>query len=365
MVNSIVEELLKPKFFDAFIQENMKTSTYKAEWKNEMTTEYEAAKVYQANVAEYAAAMVGSVIDGYAEKPTHQMPSIDQIMGSIAHMADEWQLDNKRLEQFYYLEGRYRNRKENYTEAQNVAEFDKIVKYLFDPFEKAVIAPHKRIDMLYFEGLFKGTQTVSRTNNPQANVSFTYDLGVKKFAAKVAAWGTDTATPIDDIEQVQDYARAHGKVIRKLRMSRVTFRKMCKSSQIIQAFTLKLNKIDVKPSAVSVADVNTYLESIMLPTIVVEEDKFATLSDGKTTVNLIPDDYVVAQCADRVAILKVSDPLEAVDQLPGKTYSTHDDNLVGFYRDKKGRFIDYDMWATPAFVGREDYYILKTGTTSV
>ena len=90
MKDSIIEQLLEPKFFDAFIRENMKLSTYKAEWKNEMNTEYEAAKVYQANVAEYAAAMVGSVIDGHAEKPTHQMPTLNQLSGSIAHMADEW-----------------------------------------------------------------------------------------------------------------------------------------------------------------------------------------------------------------------------------------------------------------------------------
>ena len=364
MKDSIIEQLLEPKFFDAFIRENMKLSTYKAEWKNEMNTEYEAAKVYQANVAEYAAAMVGSVIDGHAEKPTHQMPTLNQLSGSIAHMADEWQMDNARLEQFYYLEGRYRNKKAGYTNEQNVAEFRKLIQYLFNPFEQAVIAPHKRIDMLYFEGLFNGTQTVNRHNNTAADVSFTYELGVKKFAAITAAWGTKEATPIEDIQALQDYARSKGKIIRKLRMSRSTFRKMCKSSEIMASFTLKLNKIDVKPSVISPTDINTYLESIMLPTIVIEEDKFSRLADG-SNVNLIKDDRVVAQCADRVAVLKVSDPLESIDKLPGKTYSTHDDNLVGFYRDKHGRFVDYDMWATPVFVGRDDFFILDTSKTSL
>lgn len=364
MVNSIVEELLKPKFYDAFIQDNMKTSTYKADWKNEMQVEYEASKSYRANVAEYAAAMVGSIIDGHAEKPTHQMPSANEIYGSIAHMADEWQMDLQRLEHFYYLEGRYRDKRGNYTKEQDAVEFQKLVKYLFDPFEKAVIAPHKRIDMLYFEGLFNGTQTVSRTNNVSADVAYTFDLDMKKFAAKIAAWGAETATPIEDIQQVVDWASGRGKNVLKIRMSRSTFRKMCKSTEILSAFTLKLGKLDVKPAAVSPADVSTYFESIMLPTLVVEPDRFATLPDG-TSVNMTVDDRVAFQCSDRIAVLKCSDPLEAIDKLPNKTYSTYDDNLVGFYRDKKGRFIDYDMWATPVFIGKDDLYILKTDVTSL
>lgn len=361
-MDSIVAKLLEPKFFDAFIQENMKLSSYKADWKEEMAPEYCAAKVYQSNLAEYSAAMVGSVIDKNAEKPTHRMPTADQLFGAISHIGDEWQMDNDRLDQFYTLEGRYRDKFANANNEMRSTEFQKLVQFLFDPFEKAVIAPHKRIDMLYFEGLFNGTQTVSRTNNTSANVSFTYDLGVQSFKVNVAAWGNATSTPIDDIQEIQAYAEAHGKSILKIRMSKGTFRKMCKSSQLAGLFTMKLGKVDVKPNSIlSVADVNAYLESVLLPTIQIEKDRFSTLADG-TSVNITPNDRVVFQCAERVAVLKVADPLESVDPLPNKTYSTYDDNLVGFWRDKHGRFVDYDMWATPVFNGKNDYFILKTDT---
>lgn len=359
MTDSLILKLQEPKVFDTFIQENMKLSTYRAEWKDEMgTPEYCAAKAYQAYLAEHTAAIVGSVIDKNAEKPTHQMPSAKELVGSIGRMGDEWQMDNDKLSQFYYLEGRYRDRSANYNDSQRVAEWEKLVKFLFDPFEKAVIAPQKRIDMLYFEGLFNGTQTVSRMNNTKSAVSYTYDLGIKKFTAKVEAWGGATATPIDDIQAVVDYASSVGKTVMKIRMSKSTFRKMCLSDQIKGAFTLKLGKLDVKPSAISVNDVNAYLESILLPTIQVEKDRFATLADGKST-NLTPDNKVVFQCADTVAVLKVSDPLEAIDKLPNKTYSTYDDNLVGFWRSDRGRFTDYEMWAQPVFTGKNDFYILE------
>ena len=362
MTDSLILKLQEPKVFDAFIQENMKTSTYKAEWKDEMgTPEYCAAKAYQAYLAEYSAAVVGSVIDKNGEKPTHQMPTLGELSGTIGRLGDEWQMDNERLSQYYYLEGRYNDKVAAgaYTEAQRIAEYDKLIAFAFKPFEKAVIAPHKRIDMLYFEGLFNGTQTVSRANNVKANVSYTYELGIKMFKAKVAAWGQANSTPITDIDNLCSYVNSLGKTVMKIRMSKATFRKMCKSSQIKDAFTLKLGRTDIKPAMVSVNEVNAYLESNLLPTIQVEKDRFAMLPDGKS-VNLTPDHRVVFQCADTVAVLKVSDPLESIDKLPNKTYSVYDDNLVGFWRDNKGRFTDYEMWATPVFNGKNNYFILKT-----
>ena len=342
-------------------------STFVAEWKNEMPSpEYCAAKAYQAYLAEYKAAVVGSVIEKNADKPTHVLPAATELVGTIGRMGDEWQMDNDRLSQFYYLEGRYRDKVQQgiYSSSQQVSEYQKLIKYAFDPFEKAVIAPQKRIDMLYFEGLFKGTQTVSATNNTKASLTYTYDLGVTTRNAQTAAWGNATCVPIDDIENAVNALSAKGKTVLRIRMSKGTFRKMCKSSQILAKFTLKLNKLDVaSPSQVSVNDVNVYLESLLLPTITIEKDRYATLADG-TSVNLTVDDRVVFQCAPTVAVLKVSDPLESIDKLPNKSYAMYDDNLVGFWRDSKGRFIDYEMWGTPVFTGKNDYLILKTDVTS-
>lgn len=363
-MDSLIKELQKPKRFDAFIQEQMKNSTYKAEWKDEIkSVEYSASKVYQAYLAEYAAAMVGSVVDKNGEKPVHQMPTAKQLMGSLSRIADKWQMDNDRLAQYYYLEGRYRDKQATFSQEQRNVEFAKLVKYLFDPFEKAVIAPQKRIDMLYFEGLFNGTQTVDGSNNKKSAVSYTYDLGVKKFKAKVAKWGDETSTPIDDIQEITDYLGSRGKTVLKMRMSIRTFRKMCQSKQIKDTFKLKLGKVDVIQSRVSYNEVNEYLSSILLPNIVIEKERYCTLADG-TSVNMTVDNRVVFQCADTVAVLKASDPLESLDPVPNKSYSVYDDNLVGFWRTEEGRFIDYEMWANPVFVGKDDFVILETDKTA-
>lgn len=363
MINeSFLIEIQKPKVFDAFINAGMRDLSYVAEWKKELgSPEYCAAKAYQAYLAEYSAAMVGSVIDKNAEKPTHQLPVVSEVVGSISRMSDEWQLDNDKLAQYYYMEQRYQDKMRQSFLASTPADREALVQYLFGMFQNAVIAPHKRIDMLYFEGLYEGKQTVSQKNNPKSGVAHTYDLGVTTFKAKKAEWGDAAghATPLTDIMSAVDKAGEKGRNVIKLRMSRNTFRKMCASTEVSDKFEMKLNKTNVTPNILSVDAINSYLESVMLPPIEVESPKYVTFANGKSE-NIIPDDRVVLQCTERVAVLKISDPLEAIDQIPNKTYATYDGNLVGFWRNDKGRFVDYEMWATPVFTGVNNYFILKT-----
>lgn len=365
-MDSILKRLQEPTNFDAFVNDYMKTSTYKALWKNEITQiDYCAARVYQQTLAEYSAAIAGSVIAKNGEKPVHQMPNVGELTGSIGHIGDQWELDADYIDQIDFLEGRLRDKDEDYNSSSKQKRYDDLMTFAFRPFERAVIAPQKRLDMLYFEGLFKGTQTVNRSNNSRANVSYTFDLEVQKFQAKVAAWGDAKSTPFDDIDAVNEYAESKGRDILKIRMSKATFRKMCKSSQIADKFKLNLGtvKVDAQVPMLSVAQVNSYLSGISLPEIVIEPNRFVTLPDG-SNFNMTAPDRVVFQCAPTVAVMKIGDPVELHHALTGKVYSSHDDALVGYWEDKTGYHVDYDMWGQPVFNGINDYFILETDQVS-
>ena len=360
---TIIEKLSEQEVFDSFIQENMKTSTYKSEAREEMEVEYCASKAYAAYIAEYAAAMAGSVVDKNANKPLHVMPEAGFLYGKIVRMADEWQMDNERLDQYFLMEKRYADKYNKYTPEQRIVEFRKIVKYLFNPYELAVIAPWKRIDISYYEGLFNGYQDVRLDNNSKSGVTYALDLGIKKFQALVAAWGESNATPIADIEQVCEYAELIGKPIQRIRMSRATYVKMCKADEIQNRFVLKLSRAEVNPTQpiVPVNTLNEYFESIELPKIEIEKPKYVLLPND-TSMNMIPANRVCFMFAPKVAVLKVS---EGVERLPNKQYSTYNDNLVGSYRTAEGRFIDYEMFASPVFTGKKDYAILETDKVKV
>ena len=144
-------------------------------------------------------------------------------------------------------------------------------------------------------------------------------------------------------------------------MSKTTFRKMCKSEQIAKTFKLTLNKVrlDQTVPMLSTENVNEYLEGVGLPTIVLEPNRFVTLADG-TQFNMTPHDRVVFQCAPNVAVMKIADSVELNHKRAGKAYSTHDDNLVGYWEDKEGYHLDYDMWGQPVFNGIDDFAIIET-----
>jgi hypothetical protein len=55
-----------------------------------------------------------------------------------------------------------------------------------------------------------------------------------------------------------------------------------------------------------------------------------------TAVSLFKDGRIVSQCAPQVAVLKVSDPLETVDPIPNKVYTSYKDNLISQWRNDRG-----------------------------
>jgi hypothetical protein len=364
--SSLIQALMNvPNAFGTFIDQNMVASTYVAEYKNEgVEVEYTAQKVYSEVIAEYLAAAVGSVVAANAAKPTHELPTAGELSGRITRMADEWQLSNDKLEQYYYLEGRYNARFAGVASEQAQAEAAKLAKFLFDPFEKAVIAPHKRLDLLYFEGLFNGTQTVSRSNNPKSSASFTYPIGAHTAGVK-ALWSDEkNADPLTDIENEVNRLASKGKTVRVIRMSKRTFRLMCAAEKFKAAFTQTGQKQRVQGNGIIGIDaVNEYFSTSLLPEIQIDKDRFITLADGSTT-NMTIDNRVVFVTGDKLAVIKASDPLEVVDPQPNKVYAQYDGNLVGFWRDTNGRFIDYEMYGIPVFVGQNNFSILKTDSVS-
>lgn len=360
---TILELIQKKKGFDAFINENMKTSTYTIGWDREMSVEYEASASYQAAVADYAAAMLGSVIDINSGKPKHNMPNIGELTGTLATMGDEWQIDNDRLRKYYYMENRLRDKAKTLTSEQYQAQFASIVKFLFNPFELASIAPHRRIWAMYLEGLSDGQVTVTKTNNALGAIwSAPLLNGISKSILRNSdvVWSTATLATMDVLKVLQyaeDIADAAGKTIIKHRVSKATAALICQCTQLKNLIGIDLGKIKTATSPMlSIETVNMYLTGIGQAPIEVVNEK-GILANG-TSVSLFKDGRLVSQCADRVAVLKVCDALESVDPHPNKIYTTYQDNLVSQWRNEQGRYVGYEMSAYPVFTGKNDVFIL-------
>lgn len=361
---NVIDKLSEPKNFDAFIQENMKNSTYKADWKNEVSAvEYEASKSFQAFTADWSAARIGNIVEKNAKKPLEVMPQAGEIIGALTRSAGQWQMDNDRLERYYYMERRLRDRATNFTQEQYKSEYVKLIQFLFNPFERAVIQPHKRMDALYWEGLSNGTFTVNLTNNPKGSDFFEIPVGITKYGiTKGTVWSQANAATMDvlgTLKDLKDKAKLKGKKVVKYRVSDATFNLMILDKHFADSVRLTVGMYQFQNAGIITVDaVNAYLKAVTLAPIEIIETQ--ALGQDDLGVSLFQDNRVVAMLADKVAVMKISDPLEMMDPIPNKVYSTFDDNLVGMWRNDQGRFIDYDMWAMPVFVGRDDVLIVDT-----
>lgn len=359
----IIEQIQEQKSFDAFVNENMKTSTYQVGWDREMDVEYEPSKAFQAYTAEFAAAMLGSVIAPGAERPKHDMPSIGEITGTIARMGDEWQISNERLERYFYMENRFREKAKNFTQEQKGTQYARIVKYLFNPYETAAIAPHRRILAQYWEGLSDGQYMLDKKNNKGGIVwSLPIPNGIAKHKLRKTdiVWSKDNLKTMDiiaAIEYLEEIADAKGRTIQKLRVSKRTAALITQAEQFKNLLGLSLGKIKTATTpAMGIDLVNEYLTGVNKPTFEVIND-VGILATGEP-ISMFKDGRVVAQCIDRPAVLKVADPLETIDPVPNKVYTSFNDNLISQWRDTNGRYVAYEMFGYPVFTGKDDVFIL-------
>lgn len=362
---SILEFIQDPIAFGAFVDENMKNSTYKVGWDAEMTVEYEPSNNWSAATADYARAMLGTVIADNADRPKHDMPSIGEISGTLSRMGDEWQMDNERLKRFYYMEDRYRRTLPSLTDTQKNAEYKRLVQYLFEAYELAAIAPHRRILAQYYEGLSDGQVTLTKLNNDRGVIwSQPLPNGIKKFNLRASdtVWNNTTLESMDVLavlQYIEEEADKAGKTVIKHRISKGTAALICQCDQFkkIIGTTFSTHKTDVTPG-IGLNTINQYLASIngtgFAPFEVVNE--IGTLVDG-SSFSMFKDGRISAMCTDRVAVLKVSDALEYLDPVPNKVYTSFNDNLISQWRNEKGRYVAYEMSAFPAFTGRNNVFI--------
>jgi len=360
-MKSLLQEISEQKNFDAFIQEQMKISTYKPVWKGEMDTDYSASGTFDEFVGEYTAAQAGSIIAKNADKPLREMPDLGRIAGSIGRIGDRWQMDNDRLDKLMFLEGRYRDRAKNFTNERKAAEWQKVLRFLFEPYEKAAIFPHKRIDHLFYNGLSDGQYVVNLTNNPDG-IQWVLDLKIPTYKLRAAdSLFSDTANsdPAGVIQHFVKVLRAKGKIVTKIQANFNTVNKILSANIVKQNFTVNVGtKGNVKPAGiVSLAMFNEYLTISGLPPIEIV-DVFIGMPD-QSVVNAFKDDRLVFRTATPVAKLMVKDPLESKDPHPNKVYSVYEDNLIASYRREEGRFVENEMNAIPVFNGKNDMAILK------
>ena len=86
------------------------------------------------------------------------------------------------------------------------------------------------------------------------------------------------------------------------------------------------------------------------------------IPDG-TVVYPFADDRVVFTTGNRLGTMQYTYANEQRSPETGKNYTTVDNVLISTYTNDKGRFLDYELNAFPAFEAYKSMAILKTDTS--
>jgi hypothetical protein len=316
-----------------------------------MSWDYTPTLTFQAYMATAGAAVAGSVISFASGKPVRKRPTIGQLSGTLGQIGDVFQMDALMIRKVLELEERI---------ARGEANVRELFDFIYGDFEKAIIAPHKRLDHWVLSGMSTGVITVDLANNPDG-VQFEIDLGITTYPVYGGAWSltTTTHTPLADIRAVMDARRVLGQIPTTMYMSRNTFNKMVKATEM-GVFSLEMTKnVRVNPlNYITVELVNTYLSALGLPNIVIIEAPLA-LPDG-TMVYPFADDRVVFTNTPTLGTMQYSYAIEQRSPRVGKTYTTVDNVLVASYENNEGRFLEYELNAFPAFEAYKQMAILQT-----
>ena len=340
------------KTFDLFIRQIERKTTYDPIWKKYFPGwKYSPTLTFQAYLGFVNYAIVASVIDFSADKPIRTRPTAGQMTGTIPSMGDRFQMDKKTMREWLELEEYLKKTKGNLSEL-----FD----LLFNDFESAAIAPHKRLDYFTLLGMSTGVIKVEAADNPKG-IIWEIDLGVTKTKTRGVPWaiGTTTSTPLTDIQFVLD--ENPSLKFANLKMSKATFNKMIASSEFTSVFTLNLTRLKISPvHAITKDMVNTYFESIGYPQIVIMDDVIG-LQDN-TSLKPFADDRVLFSVNDVLGNMYYTYQNELKYPESGKSYAQFDKNLISTYNTNSGRFLEYEMLAFPVF---EDSTRMKLLTTDV
>lgn len=342
------------KLFKAFVDQVMRNTTYVPIWKQFMNWEYTPTLTFQAYMANSKAATIGSVINFGSGKPVRERPTIGQLSGTLGQIGDVFQMDALTIRKVLELEERI---------ARGESNVNELFNFIYGDFEKAIIAPHKRLDHWVLSGMSTGQIAVTLANNPDG-VQFVVDLGITTYHAVTAAWSTSTTTqtPLTDIRTVMDSRRVLGQIPTTAYMSRNTFNKMIKATEM-GVYSLELRSQKVNPlNYLTVEQINTTFSAIGLPNIVLIEAPML-LPDG-TVVYPFADDRVVFTNGQPLGTMQYSYAVEQRAPRAGKSYAVVDNVLVATSETNEGRFLEYELNAFPAFEAYSQIAIMHTDATS-
>lgn len=325
-----------PNIVNAVIQRVLQTRKDTIYWQQYLDFRRTTTRVFKDYIGQVTGVMAGSINSRYGEKPIRERKNIGSGYGEIAYLGDAYQISIDRLSELQDLIDKFNAAKP----ADQVAAMQDIVNFIYDDYRQVILAPHKRMDIVFGSLLMTGVATVKNKDNNAGGV----DLLNIELPFKFIKPGTESkANFITYLQQTINELKSTYGNFPKMIMSRGTFVKnIIGSSEFGDKFKMQLsgNEMYMSTGLITSQLASTVFTGIGLPAIEIKEDY--VLDQSGKNIQIYADDRITLLPQDKIGYMRFHTPYEAVDGVPGRNYTQADgDMLISGYKDKNGRYLEY------------------------
>lgn len=325
-----------PNIVNAVIQRVLQTRKDTIYWQQYLDFRRTTTRVFKDYIGQVTGVMAGSINSRYGEKPIRERRNIGSGYGEIAYLGDAYQISIDRLSELQDLIDKFNAAKP----ADQVAAMQDIVNFIYDDYRQVILAPHKRMDIVFGSLLMTGVATVKNKDNNSGGV----DLLNIELPFKFIKPGTESkANFITYLQQTINELKSTYGNFPKMIMSRGTFVKnIIGSSEFGDKFKMQLsgNEMYMSTGLITSQLASTVFTGIGLPAIEIKEDY--VLDQSGKNIQIYADDRITLLPQDKIGYMRFHTPYEAVDGVPGRNYTQADgDMLISGYKDKNGRYLEY------------------------
>lgn len=322
-------------------------------WKDYLSFSSTDARDWKVAYGAETGITVGSVIDRNSNKPLRERKVISSGYLSVMTIGDRWQLNNDNLEK---LAGKVGEFNKVIGDIAKNAVLNEIIEILVRDYKEAVLAPHKRMDLLLGQLRSNGQGVIDETTNPEGIKVKDLKLPVKRFKADATAKKNFINFFNEEVVGKGSFSN-----VAVMEMNKKTFSNIISLSEEFKDVYLNVlggSKVGLSGGLMSEAMANELFAHFGLPLIKIIDD-YVTLP-GNKRINVFEDDRIALLPSTNLGYLRYYKPLEAKDRVPNKTYNLLEgDHLISSQRTDEGRFVEYIAEWMPEFYNPSTHGVIE------
>lgn len=343
MILTIQSLLNDPQIVRAVIDRTVAMGLDEIFWKKYLDFERTTSRVFKTHLGVVTGVTAGSIIDRNSRKPLRNRRTLGSGVGEVATLGDSFQMDNDRLDQLQELIDVFNAAR---TSEQRAA-LNNIITFIIEDYRQALLAPHKRMDLVVGALRSTGMAEIALADNPEGIELLDMELPVHKITPALSVKNYFIAYLKEQIEALKPRFGKFG----FMEMSRKTFNQcIVGSSEFSDRYKMVFSDAEIAlASGLITSEMATKVfTGIGLPPIVINEDLVEDRNGNFQ--QCFADNRIGLFRTQKCGKMRWHTPYEIVDPIPGKTYTQHEGGMyISNVRTEEGRFMEYGAEWIPEF----------------